>query len=165
MVAYRFEGATPDGVHKMEITYAKGGERVRIDYFRWFEAKYSFLTVIFDRPANRLISVHPESKSYFDRELGDTANPGVLLSSAMQFTPQGTAVIAYASCNEWKIVIPDKSNGEGTTCVTDDGVLLLLASMKPTPTTLTATAIHYGTPPDSVFAPPPGFKPESAPKP
>src|SRR5271166_2015594 len=55
-VIYQLDGiGGADGPRKMQITYAEGGERVRIDYFRWLEAKYPYLALIFDRPANRLI--------------------------------------------------------------------------------------------------------------
>jgi hypothetical protein len=163
-VIYRFDGVAPNLPRKLQITYTAKGARVRIDYFRFFEAKYPYFALIFDRPADRLISVHHESKSYYDRPIGANSNPGSLLSpDKMDFTRQGPSMVAHAPCTDWQIVVRDKQDGKGTACVTDDGVVLRLAATMPTVTTLTATTIHYGPPPDGIFAPPAGFKREPEP--
>jgi len=162
-VTYRYDGAPEGSPRQMQITYADKGERVRIEYFRWPEAKVPYLALIFDRPANRLISVQPERKAYIDRQIGNHINPGALLPPNMLFTRQGTSSVAHAPCTEWTIVPPDKPDVSGTACVTGDGIVLHLASTKPTVTTLTATNIHYGAPPDGVFDPPKGFRREVEP--
>lgn len=162
-VTYQVVGIAANGPRKMQIIYAKAGERVRIDYFRWIEAKYPYLAVIFDRPANRLISVQPERKAYIDREISGNNNPGMLLPPNMQFTRQGQSVVAHGPCTVWSIAVPNRPDDDGTACVTDDGIVLRLASTKPTVTSLTATAIHYGEPPDGTFDPPKGFKRETEP--
>ena len=41
-VIYRIDGVGMEGAHKVQITYTSRGERSRIDYFRWMEAKYPF---------------------------------------------------------------------------------------------------------------------------
>jgi hypothetical protein len=104
-VTYRYDGEMTGGVRMMQITYAEKGERVRINYFRWAEAKYPFLGLIFDRPANRLISVQPERKAYIDRQIGDTSNPGKLLPPDVQFIRQGISVVAHAPCTDWKLAL------------------------------------------------------------
>jgi hypothetical protein len=123
-VTYRYDGVPDGNPRQMQVTYADKGDRVRIDYFRWREANYPYLGVIFDRPANRVISLHPESKSYYERPIGNTKNPGDLLPPNSQFTRQGKAIVAHASCTEWQVVVSDKPAGNGTACVTDDGILL-----------------------------------------
>ena len=162
-VHYRLEGVAPGYARGMQITYAGAGAQVRIDYFRWFEAKYAYLALIFDRPADRLISVHPESKSYLDRPIGDIHNPGALLGPQMTLTRQGVDMVAHAPCTVWKIAVAGKADDGGTACVTDDGIVLRLASKVPAPRTMTATNIHYAAPPEGAFAPPAGFKREPEP--
>jgi hypothetical protein len=160
MVAYRFDGVPPGTPRRMQLTYEKAGERVRIDYFRWFEAKYPYLTLIYDRPADRLISIQPERKAYIDRPIGNNINPGELLPPQMLFTRQGTSTVAFAQCTVWRLNAPGEADDGATACVTDDGIVLRLAHTKPTLTTLTATTIHYGAPPPGVFDAPQGFKRE-----
>jgi len=75
-VIYRFDRAGLQDYHKWQITYGDGNQRVRFDYFRWVEAKYPFLTVIYDRPANRFITIHPENKTYSERPIGNAGNRG-----------------------------------------------------------------------------------------
>jgi hypothetical protein len=162
-VIYRFDGVAKNYPRKLQITYTKAGERVRIDYFRWFEAKYPYLTLIFDRPADRLISVQPERKVYFDRPIGDNHNPGALLSDDMTLTRLGTEVVAHAPCTVWKISVPGKEDDGGTACVTADGIVLRVSATKPTVKTLIATDIRYGAPPDDVFDPPKRFTREPLP--
>jgi len=50
-----------------------------------------------------------------------------------------------------------------TACVTDDGIVLRLASKRPSVASLIAVDIHYGTPPDDLFSPPKGFPRERIP--
>ena len=79
-VIYRIDkGPTADGAHKLQLTYSDVGERVRVDYFRWVEAKVPYRTRIFDRPADRLITIYPERKTYTERAIGDAGNPGSVL--------------------------------------------------------------------------------------
>jgi hypothetical protein len=161
VVTYRIDGMPMSAPHKMQITYAKDGERVRMDYFHWPETKYPFLASIFDRPANRVILVQPERKAYIDRQIGNNINnPGALLKPNMRFTRQGSSEVAHARCTVWRVELPDKPDDGTTACVTDNGIVLRMESTKPTATTLTAMDIHYGAPPDGAFDPPVGFKRE-----
>jgi hypothetical protein len=147
----------------MQVTYTLAGERVRIEYFRWVEAKYPYLALIFDHPADRLISVQPERRAYIERPIGSNINPGILIPEDRIFTRLGTAVVAHAPCTEWKLEGRGDTVTQSTACVTDDGILLSLASVKPTVGSLTATDIHYGSPPDSTFDPPEKFRRVPAP--
>lgn len=157
-VIYRFDRAGLQDYHKWQITYGDGNQRVRFDYFRWVEAKYPFLTVIYDRPANRFITIHPENKTYSERPIGNAANPGGFLRADMSFTRLGTAVVAFATCTDWKVQEPGVNDEQDTACVTEDGIVLRILSSKPNVSTMTATAIRYGAPPEGVFDPPAGFK-------
>ena len=156
-VVYRFDRAGIDDYHKWQMTYADGGKRVRLDYFRWMEAKYPFLTTIYDRQADRFITIRPESKTYTERPIGNTDNPGQFLRPGMGMARGGTAVVAFAPCTDWKVQFQD-TDEQDTACVTDDGIVLRIVPSKSNVGSMTATAVHYGPPPDGVFDPPAKFK-------
>jgi hypothetical protein len=161
-VTYRFDKEVPDSPRKLQIIYSKAGGRIRIDYFRWVEAKYPYLAVIIDRPADRVITVLPERRAYTERQVaGRDDSAGAFLKDDMVLSRRGTAMVAHASCTEWKIDVPGDSGGQNTACVTDDGITLRLVT--PNVSSLTATDIRYGTPPDDVFNPPAGFHREPVP--
>lgn len=162
-ITYRLDKVPWAGLHKLQFTYSKAGERVRVDYFRWVEAKFPYLTRIFDRAADRLITVYPERKAYIERPIGDDGNPGAFFWKDTIFSRQGNSVIANAQCTEWGIEVPGKGEVGDSACVTDDGITLQLASANPSLATMTATAIHYGSAPDGSFDPPAGFHRESTP--
>jgi hypothetical protein len=163
-VTYRIDkGPTnADAPRKLQLTYSDGGERVRMDYFRWVEAKAPYLMGIFDRPADRLITIYPERKAYTERAIGDAGNPGVFFRNNSTFTRLGDRVIANARCTEWGVQVPKGESGD-TACVTDDGIALRVAQVNPAFATLTAITIHYGSPPEGFFDPPAGFRRVSSP--
>lgn len=162
-VIYRLDGITAGGPRKMQVTYTLAGQRVRIDYFRWFEAKYPYLALIYDHPADRLISVQPERRAYFERPIGSDFNPGILIPEDRVFTRLGTDTVARAPCTEWKLESRGNAETLSTACVTDDGIMLRLASVKPTVGSMTATNIRYGSPPAGLFEPPEKFTRTPAP--
>jgi hypothetical protein len=157
-VIYRFDKVPLDGPHKLQITYTQAGERVRLDLYRWEEAKFPYQSTIFDRPANRLITVYHESKAYTERPIENDRNPGAFLSADMVLTRQGTDTVAHATCTVWKVEAPRKNNDQDTACVTDDGIALRLTSSKPGIASLIATSVLYGPPPDDTFVPPKGYR-------
>lgn len=162
-VIYRIDKGPADAPRKLQITYGDAGERVRVDYFRWIEAKVPYLTRIFDRPANRLIMIFPERKSYTEGALGDAGNPGTFFRENTIFTRLGNSVIANARCTEWRVEVPGRGEPGDAACVTDDGIALRIASASPAFVSLTAIAIHYGSPPQGFFDPPAGFHQETTP--
>jgi hypothetical protein len=145
-----------------QVTYAEAGERVRIDFFRWIDAKVPYKSVIFDHHKNRLITVNPEGKTFTEDPAAD-GNPGALLRTDVMFSRQGKAVVAHAPCTEWLVQAPGTKDEQDTACVTDDGIVLRLVSSKPNALSMTAIAIHYGTPPDGTFDLPAGFKRQPGP--
>ena len=162
-VTYRFDNMPYGGPKKLRITYAKGGELVRVDYFRWIEAKYPSASTIFNRSRDRLIRVQTERREYTESSVGSSPNPGALISTNIRFSRQGTDTVAHSPCTEWKVEAPGKPNDQDTACVTDDGIVLRLASKRPSVASLIAIDIHYGTPPDDLFDPPNGFIRERTP--
>jgi hypothetical protein len=157
-VVYRFEKMPLDGPQKLLVTYSEAGQRVRIDYFHWMEAKVPYLALIFDRPANREITLIPEHRAYNERPVDNLDNPGEFLGPDLNLTRLGNAMVAQAPCTEWQVEAPGKKNDQDTACVTRDGIVLRLASKRPSAASMTAISIRYGSPPDGIFDPPPGFK-------
>lgn len=166
-VIYGVEGLDLEGARKLQVTYSKAGQRTRIDYFRWAEANYPFLSLIFDRPADRLIVILPERRAYIERPIETNLNPAVLIKPDMSFARKGTATVAGTPCTEWQLKPVDKPDDSGTACITDFGLILSVTSQSATPAksstaSMTATVVGYTLPPDSVFGPPAGFRRERA---
>lgn len=162
-VDYHFDN-TPFGAPKrLRIAYAKGGSLVRVDVFRWDEAKNPSKWIIFDRSKDRLITVEAESRVYTESSIGKSPNPGSLLAADTRYSRLGTDSVAHSPCTNWKVEASGKPNDQDVACVTDDGVVLRLASKKPGVASMTAVNIHYGTPPDDLFDTPEGFKREPVP--
>jgi hypothetical protein len=156
-VTYRLDGGGPEGAQKLQVTYAQTGERTRLDYFHWMEAKSPFLAVIFDRPGNRLIQVSFEQRAILERQIGDAANPGAFLKAEMHLTRQGPAKVADTACTVWQIRLPDRKDDADTACVTDDGIVLRLLSVDHSRASMTATAVGYAAPAKGLFEPPADF--------
>jgi hypothetical protein len=89
VVVYRLDRGPLDGPHKLQATYSAQGQRVRLDYFRWVEAKVPFLIRIFDRPRDRQIVIYTERKT-----IGNSPNPGAFLREDTVFTRQGRDTVA-----------------------------------------------------------------------
>ena len=140
---------------KLQLTY-DGKGRVRLDSFRNSEATSPFTSLLFDPPADRVITLVPERHGYWQRDVGKLPNPGTFLNDKMNFTRIGTATIADTPCTDWQV-----SNGptfEGKACVTDDGVMLRAIRTKPSAQTMEALAVHYAPVPDDVFNPPADYQ-------
>lgn len=158
-IIYEVTGAAGmDGAQKLQVTYADGGNRARVDYFRWREAKSVFAALIFGRPADRVLAVLPERHAYVEHKVGKIENPDMFLKPTMQFTRKGQDAVAGLSCTDRTIKVPDKDRDQGTACVTDDGVALRLTAGKDSVAALTATAVAYGAPSNGVFDPPAGYQ-------
>ena len=162
-VTYRFDKMPYGGPKKLRITYAKGGELVRVDIFRWVEAKNPSRWNIFDRSRDRLITVQAEPRTYTEGSIGSSPNPGALIGTDMRFSRQGTDTVAHAPCTDWKVEAPGQPNDQDIACVTDDGIVLRLASKRPSVASLIAIDIRYGAPQDDLFDPPKGFTRERSP--
>jgi hypothetical protein len=157
-VDYRLDKVSEMGPHKLQVTYAQEGKRIRVDYFRWMEAKVPYLTRIFDQQADRSIAVFPERRAYAERPVGNEGNPVAFLTPSMTLTRQRNDTVAHAACVEWRIEAPGQNNDQDTACVTGDGIILRMVSPKwSLAASMTATAIHYGPPPEDAFQPPQRF--------
>jgi hypothetical protein len=162
-VVYQVSGADQmEGAQKLQVMYADGGDRTRVDYFRWPEAKSPFAELIFDRPANHVLAVLTEQRSYIEREVGEIENPGRFLRPGLRYSRQGQVTVAGLACTEWKIRQSDKDEDFGSICVTEDGVALRLTSATGPASSLTATLVAYGAPPAGVFDPPADYERQTA---
>ena len=153
-VAYQIDGARLNDAHKMQVTYAQGGERSRIDYFRWPEAEQPFMSMIFDQSRGHIITVMPESRSYLEQPIGTYGNPAAFLNPDMGFLRQGQETVAGRLCTDWNVDLPSKHVDVGVACITDDGIMLRLAFRNRPGSMMTATVIQYGAPPSGAFSPP-----------
>jgi|ERR1700722_1345155 len=155
-VTYKLTGANQmNGATTMQVTYADGG-RVRMDFFHFLEGTVPFGSLIFDPPADRVTTLLPERHGYLQRDVGKLYNPGIMLSEKMNFTRQGSSTIAGVQCTDWSV--SNGAAGEGTACVTDDGVVLRATRSKPAEGSMEALAVKYGLPPADIFAPPADYK-------
>ena len=157
VVTYRVDGVGMEGAHKMQVTYARSGLQTRIDYFRWVEAKDAFVSIVFDRPANRSLVIMPEEKGYTLTPIGATPNRAALLKPWMQFARKYESSVAGTACTQWEIRRSGNPDYVGNACVTDDGVVLHLVSNDRTDAALTAITLSYGPTPTGIFNPPMQF--------
>ena len=155
-VTYKLTGDNQaNGAAILQVTYADHG-CVRMDFFHLVGGTSPVGSLIFDPPANRVITLLPDQKGYLQRDVGKLVNPGTPLNDKMEFTRQGNDVIAGLRCPDW-----DLSNGaavEGTACVTPDGVLLRATRSKPVEGSMVALSVKYGSPPADIFEPPADYK-------
>ncbi len=154
-VVYQLTGASKqNGAGKVQVAYASSG-RVRMDFFRTTDAPSSFASLLFDPPADRVTTVLPERKAYLQRNVGNLVNPGTPLNDKMNFTRKGSTTIAGLSCTDWDVA--NGAAGQGTVCVTDDGVLLRATRDKPVAGSMEAIHVTYGPTPANIFTPPPDY--------
>lgn len=154
-VIYKLSGSSQmQGSQKLQVTYGERG-RVRMDFFRFTEAKYPFASLLFDPPSDRVMTLLPERHGYLERDVDHLPNPGAFLSDKMTFAQLGKATIADVACTDWHVT--NGANFDGTACVTDDGVVLRATRTKPLIGEMLATTVQYATPPADVFEPPAGF--------
>jgi hypothetical protein len=155
-VLYRLTGASVvANSQKLQVTYASEG-RVRLDYFRYPEAKYPYASLLYDPPADLVTTVLAERYGYIERDVGKLPSPASFLSAGMKFERIGSEAIDGLRCTDWRVA--SGTNYEGAACVTDDGVVLRATREKPAKGSVEALAVHYGELPPGIFLPPTGFR-------
>src|SRR6185312_2215198 len=113
-------------------------------------------SIIFDQPADHVLSLFRAQNAYFEVPAAGRANPGLMLGNSMQYTRQGTATIAGQACTDWHVT--DAGQDKGTACVSADGIVLRATRARPLTGGIEAMAVEYGTPPASTFQPDPGLQ-------
>jgi hypothetical protein len=164
-VTYRLAGGDMgNGVQKLQVTYTAGGQRERIDYFRWVEAKYPFGALIIDRAADKLIAINGEAKTYVVTNIGKLMTPDMRFSNPnMRYTRLAITAVADQPCTDWTIKPLDINVPGGTVCVTDGGLILRVTQTGIAAPGMVALSVAYSTPPDTVFSPPDGFTRKESP--
>jgi hypothetical protein len=158
-IIYRLPGdSMGKSGQKMQATFADGSNKIRYDFFRFTEAKYPFASWIYDRVAERLIVMMPESRQYEVRPYPTGSTPGGFLSSDMGFKKQQLTAVAGQPCTNWVVTSSSPKVNGTVACITDDGVLLRLSSQDPKdPPQLLAQSLTYTAAPSQFFTPPAGF--------
>jgi hypothetical protein len=158
-VIYRLPGdSTGNSAQKMQATFAEGSNKVRYDFFRFTEAKYPFYSWIYDRVAERLTVLMPESRQFELQPYPSGPTPGGFLSSDMGFKKQQVTAVAGQPCTNWAVTSSNSKVNGTVACITDDGVLLRLSSPDPKdPPQLLAQTLSFTAPPSQFFAPPAGY--------
>jgi hypothetical protein len=139
----------------IRVLYSAGTERLRA------EASGQSTYLIIDGRARTAHVVMDRQHSVLDLPFDTDRWRGFILSDRATFTRIGSDRILGHACTDWKVSGP---SGDGTACVTDDGVILRGAASGEAPDghagtgSITAVAVHYGLQPDDVFAVPAGYK-------
>jgi hypothetical protein len=155
-VTYKLTGANQqNGAQILRVTYADQG-RVRLDFFHFATETSAFASLIFDPPANRVITLLPERQGYLQRDVGKLVNPGSPLTDKMNFTRQTSVTIAGLQCVDWSVT--NGAAGEGTACVTADGVVLRATRSKPVAGSMEALTVKYTPTSPDLFTPPPNYQ-------
>jgi hypothetical protein len=141
------EGAHVTGIR---VNFTSGGQRMRIEPM----GRPAYM--LMDRASKRMTVVMPAQHSFM--ELPFDANRFLHLDDVdAHLTRRGQTTVAGLECTEYDVQTP---HGQGTTCLTGDGVML---RAKGTTTEhrgggLEATEVTYGAQPAGLFVPPADFK-------
>lgn len=150
IVTYRLSGPEYElGPTDLQIAYADNNQRVRLDFFALSQTKTPYGSIIFDGPANKVLSLFPAQQRYYVVPATGRANPGILLTENMNFQVMGTATYLGLSCTELKV-----NNGPsftGTVCLTNDGVALHMTRTAPKGSELEAINVVYQTADQRIF--------------
>jgi len=109
--------------------------------------------VIVDRNAQRMTMVMPQDRRFLDMPANEVFAGGFLLDDRMTFARRGSATVAGLKCTTWDVT---SAEGEGTVCVTADGVMLRGQGAGGRGG-IEATSVKFGPQPAALFHPPAGF--------
>src|SRR5690348_13809547 len=74
-ITYKLTGATrQNGAAQMKVSYAEHSQRVRIDFFS-VQPDKPFGSIIYDQSANRILTLVPSKKIYYEVPATGRANP------------------------------------------------------------------------------------------
>jgi hypothetical protein len=154
IVTYHLSGPEFElGPTNLRIAYADNNQRVRLDFFALSQIETSYGSIIFDGPANKVLSLFPAQHFYYTVPAAGRANPGILLTEKMNYVFKNTATYLGMSCTEWEV-----TNGPefaGTVCLTSDGVALHMNRTVPKVGEMEAVEVVYQTPAEDTFKPSP----------
>lgn len=113
--------------------------------------------MLVDRKANTAVMVMDAQKSTMAMPPATVAAMTQGVPPGATFTQKGTATVAGTACTQWEVTA---GPGLGTSCITEDGVLLRATITPPggTPTTvMEATQVAYGPVDTSLLTVPSGY--------
>jgi hypothetical protein len=153
-VVYRISDAQKQGGETVRVTYASGGRKARLDFFRGADVENVYGSTIIDQDADRVLLLLPLQHAYVEQPAGPARALPFPLDATMHFTAGGAAVVAGRNCREWQV---ENQDTKGTACVTEDGVVLRGVRSAPIAGTIEAMSVVYTPQPAALFAPPPGY--------
>ncbi|MGE0224138.1 MAG: DUF4412 domain-containing protein [Acetobacteraceae bacterium] len=145
-ITYKTLGSDPG--RTMQISHAAAGGLTRMD-MPAMDGGYA----IVDRKNQRATMVIPARRAYIVLAGPQIPDPGSLPEEDAKFTRKGTDTVAGQACTVWAYT---SANGNGTTCITADG--LMLRGVDQDGDGMEATNISLDPLPADRFAPPAGFQ-------
>ncbi|WP_439599367.1 hypothetical protein [Falsiroseomonas sp.] len=130
--------AAAAGPQEMRMAFSASTGRQRVDppgNMGW---------MLIDRRANTAVMVMDAQRTTMAMPPATVAAMTQGVPPGATFTRQGTATVAGTACTEWNVATPQ---GNGTSCITEDGVLLRATATPPGGTATTvmeATQVNYG---------------------
>lgn len=145
--------AQVQGPRELQVLYSATG-RMRVDSSSPGHPGFAIL----DRPAHSMIVVMPAEHRYLQMPLQSRAGDTLQLDNPdLTFVRGGSATVAGLNCTQWQVSSKSNPAHAGTACITKDGVMLK-GSGNASAGSMLATKVEYGTLPDALFRPPPGFQ-------
>lgn len=140
----------PPRARPIQVWWAKGGAEMRI---QMGDERYY---VVLDRDTRLATMVLLDEHGYVETPYDPNRQTGFTVPANIPLMRGNGDVVAGYPCTLWHAKV---TAGEGVVCVTEDGVLLQANGFNDNHNgDLTATSVVYGPVPESVFAPPTGFR-------
>ncbi|MFT8246496.1 DUF4412 domain-containing protein [Roseomonas sp. BN140053] len=136
-VTYRMSGMAGVPPQDMRMDFSASTGRQRVDPpggVGW---------MLIDRQANSAVMVMDAQRATMAMPPATVAAMTQEVPAGATFARKGTATVAGTSCTEWDMTA---GGGKGTSCITEDGVLLRTVTTAPNGVTVTmeATQVNYG---------------------
>jgi septal ring-binding cell division protein DamX len=136
-VTYRMSGVAGTPPQDMSMAFAPATGKQRVDPpggMGW---------MLIDRQANSAVMVMDAQRATLAMPPATVAAMTQEVPAGATFTRKGGATVAGTACIEWDMTA---GGGHGTSCITDDGVLLRTVATAPNGGTVTmeATQVSYG---------------------
>lgn len=144
----------PDGMPEPKAVrtwFAYNGGLMRID------SPLAMGEMVLNRMTRQVMIIINPQKVYSQLDARYGIRNPFLLDLSMSFVRKGTATVAGVTCTQWDVTT---DQGNATTCVTEDGVILQEDGVDGDGLRgkLEATKVVYGPIPDSMFQPPEGYR-------
>jgi hypothetical protein len=140
----------PPRARALQVWWAKDGAEMRIQL-----ENHRYYTVL-NRDTKLATMVLLDEHGYVQTPYDPSRPTGFTVPANVPLVRGNGDVVAGYPCTLWHAKV---TAGDGVVCVTEDGVLLEANSFNDNRAgDMTATSVVYGPVPESVFAPPDGFR-------